>query len=644
MGYLALLFCPDEKTARTVTQVLNELEFSVEACTEPFAAVKKLMGQHFDALVVDCDNEQNATLLFKSARNSQSNQASLAVAVVEGQVGVAKAFRIGANLVLTKPINVEQAKGTLRVARGLLRKGDPAKATATSTAATKTPAQSSKAAIPSAAAKPSAPDAAPWAAMPRPSAPEPATKPATNPSAWPIVPATPAAASSASHAPSHHAPSHHAEDHHAQDDEDIIDISAEDPAPSFAPDAAPVAPFAPPVFKHAPMQATVQHPAQAAASPASHSSSGFGAGAASAPARARTTSDSSAGPATASKPSHDAEPLFDTAVELGQRTEVRSSTSTAPEPSFTFGGANAPQSSGGSKKVLLAVAATVLIATGLYAGWTHFRGTQSPSSVINPDAANPDVPKPAASKPAAPVQLATSPAPQPAKVQPTPSSSAPVSSASAPASSQPDTTTEMSDDSTPTDNHRPTHSPSAQKPSAGVSTPSLAKNSSSAASAGKAAFYSHPAAQPIVVKTGTALPGHAKPAAADAPAPSMIGLAPATSGGSLSNLVAGEPNAPQPVLQTVNVSQGVSQGLLIKKIPPSYPANALRMHVEGSVQLLATISKSGNISAVKVLSGDALLSRAAQEAVKQWKYKPYLLNGEPVEIQTQVTINFKLPR
>src|SRR5881394_3546157 len=129
MGYTALLFCPEEKTARTVTQVLSELEFSVESCIEPFAAVKKLMGQHFDAVVVDCDNEQNATLLFKSARNSTSNQASLAVAVVEGQAGVAKAFRIGANLVLTKPINIEQSKGTLRVARGLLRKSEPAKPT-----------------------------------------------------------------------------------------------------------------------------------------------------------------------------------------------------------------------------------------------------------------------------------------------------------------------------------------------------------------------------------------------------------------------------------------------------------------------------------------------------------------------------------
>src|ERR1700678_1461785 len=140
MGYQALLFCPDEKTARIVTQVLSELDFGVVPCSEPFGAVKKLMGERFDAVVVDCDNEQNATLLFKSARNAPNNQSALAVAVVEGQAGVAKAFRIGANLVLTKPINVEQAKGTLRVARGLLRKNDGGKSAAPAATTIATPA------------------------------------------------------------------------------------------------------------------------------------------------------------------------------------------------------------------------------------------------------------------------------------------------------------------------------------------------------------------------------------------------------------------------------------------------------------------------------------------------------------------------
>src|SRR5215472_17226433 len=198
MGYQALLFCPDDKTARTVTQVLNELEFNVEACSEPFAAVKKLMGGHFDAIVVDCDNEQNATLLFKSARNSSSNQTSLAVAVVEGQAGVAKAFRIGANLVLTKPINIEQAKGTLRVARGLLRKAEPAKpgtpAAAPASTAAAAPAKPAPAPLkPISAVKPTAPVATTPVVTPKPIQ-TPAPKPAATP-AWPAAAAASAAPS-----------------------------------------------------------------------------------------------------------------------------------------------------------------------------------------------------------------------------------------------------------------------------------------------------------------------------------------------------------------------------------------------------------------------------------------------------------------
>ena len=146
----------------------------------------------------------------------------------------------------------------------------------------------------------------------------------------------------------------------------------------------------------------------------------------------------------------------------------------------------------------------------------------------------------------------------------------------------------------------------------------------------------------LIVKGGkvpTAQPAPAPPD--DAPAPSLIGMgAPTTA--ALPNLGTSD-NAVKPKLQTLSVSQGVSQGLLYKKVAPSYPSTALRMHIEGAVQLMATISKEGDITHIKVLSGDAQLAKAASDAVKQWKYKPYLLNGEPVEIQTQVTVNFKLP-
>jgi periplasmic protein TonB len=147
----------------------------------------------------------------------------------------------------------------------------------------------------------------------------------------------------------------------------------------------------------------------------------------------------------------------------------------------------------------------------------------------------------------------------------------------------------------------------------------------------------------MVIKNGVSQAA-AKPAAvADAPAPSMAEIAPADNGGTLPNLMGDQSQVPAPVLQTLTVSQGVSRGLLFKKIAPVYPPTALRMHLEGAVELLATISKDGDISAVKILSGDPQLASAAADAVTQWKYKPYLLNGEPVEIQTQVTVNFKLP-
>ena len=70
---------------------------------------------------------------------------------------------------------------------------------------------------------------------------------------------------------------------------------------------------------------------------------------------------------------------------------------------------------------------------------------------------------------------------------------------------------------------------------------------------------------------------------------------------------------------------------------------ALQMRREGVVELLASIGKNGAITKVRVLAGDAALAKSAVDAVRQWKYRPYLLNGEPVEIETQITINFKMP-
>jgi protein TonB len=101
------------------------------------------------------------------------------------------------------------------------------------------------------------------------------------------------------------------------------------------------------------------------------------------------------------------------------------------------------------------------------------------------------------------------------------------------------------------------------------------------------------------------------------------------------------PNLPKPSLATLRISQGVSQGLLIKRVQPKYPPAALAAHVQGAVQIEATINQEGKVVDVKVLSGDSVLAHAAVEAVRQWRYKPYYLDGQPVEIQTQITVNFK---
>lgn len=92
----------------------------------------------------------------------------------------------------------------------------------------------------------------------------------------------------------------------------------------------------------------------------------------------------------------------------------------------------------------------------------------------------------------------------------------------------------------------------------------------------------------------------------------------------------------------IRVSQGVTEGLLIHKVQPVYPVLAREARIQGTVVLTALIAKDGTIQNLRVISGKPMLAPAAIDAVKQWRYKPYLLNGTPVEIETTVTVNFNL--
>jgi len=91
------------------------------------------------------------------------------------------------------------------------------------------------------------------------------------------------------------------------------------------------------------------------------------------------------------------------------------------------------------------------------------------------------------------------------------------------------------------------------------------------------------------------------------------------------------------------VSQGVSGGQLVHRVSPVYPAQARTQRLEGRVVLSALVMENGRVRDLKILDGHPLLAQSAMDAVKQWRYKPFLLDGKPIKRETTVTIDFKLP-
>src|SRR5215472_8174360 len=134
------------------------------------------------------------------------------------------------------------------------------------------------------------------------------------------------------------------------------------------------------------------------------------------------------------------------------------------------------------------------------------------------------------------------------------------------------------------------------------------------------------------------------------------GVAGGTPGGVLGGIIGSVPTAappppppPPPPVQKkdttpkrITIGGNVQQAKLVRQPKPVYPALAKQARTSGVVHLAAVISSNGTIQDLKLISGHPLLVQAAMEAVKQWVYQPTLLNGEPVEVQTQIDVNFTL--
>ena len=589
MGYQALLFCPDEKLARVVSQVFGELDFAVEAVQEPFAAVKKLMAQRYDAVVVDCENEANASLLFKSARNSSSNQSSLAIAVVEGQAGVAKAYRIGANLVLTKPINVEQAKGTLRVARGLLRKNADA-ATAASPARTAAPVLAGSSFQPPIRSTETMAPPPSHSDLPQFEAPLPAMKPLAFSAAIPAITGSANVEDESAIVPVPVAPA---------ETQTKITIAAEPAVEARQPASAGVATTNLAGNDAGKSEAIKNEAAKIAAADLApkNLSSAFtsapGSAAAPAPARELTA------PPAPAKAREKEFVQFEAANPSPTAASTFGSASATDAPSFAALGEEGSRGSGGSKKFLIAAVVVVALAA---LGWKlgKFATNLEPQHVSAPQSLGQPVPAPAPS-------------------------SAPVTASSTSAPGRASSTTQ-----TVTSKTAAATLPG--KPPAEAGNPPVIRIAATPEPEAK-----KPDSPPLRVKSN-AEAKHSDESAPQLPGPLAVASA---NDSNLNGLMSASPNLPTPALATLRISQGVSQGLLIKRVQPKYPQAALAAHTQGAVQIQASINKEGSVVNLKVLSGDLVLAHAALEAVRQWRYKPYYLDGQPVEIETQITINFK---
>ena len=100
----------------------------------------------------------------------------------------------------------------------------------------------------------------------------------------------------------------------------------------------------------------------------------------------------------------------------------------------------------------------------------------------------------------------------------------------------------------------------------------------------------------------------------------------------------------QPRVDRLIVSRGVTEGHLVRRVEPEYPPLARQGHIEGDVVLRAVIGRDGSIEDLTLVSGHPLLARAALEAVRHWRYQPFLLNGREIEVDTQVQVRFRLSR
>jgi TonB family protein len=579
----ALLLSPDDQAVSAITGVLEEMSVTCERPLDGVSAAQKLNSQSFDLVLVDCENLPAAKLIFDVCRRGKGGNNPVPIAIVDGRAGLPTAFRLGAELILTKPVAKDQARSTIRAAVGRVRKDVPANENV--------PAHPGNTAVPSSVRTEERAQAA-------------------------------AASTVASQL-----------------------TNFAEPTPSFAPTSIPVIASAVPLS--APTAAQDLMPEMhSAVDEIEATATGlqlkpqFGSLSLSKP-ESSSLSESASTPAVLPdlKPNLPLTPSDDPVLAELERTEreelelqtakLDESKLDGPRPSQAASDQPTaesrapasrprPKSQSKSRGPLLGLLTLVVAGAGFYASWTYQPGFR--------EFAQPQIDRVLDLAGVAHRSQSTPPAQLPSPTRP--------SAALAPA---PATTSTPAPGST---------ADSKQTPSLPLTVPGSAANSVTGSQAGSPA-------------TSAASKGQVQPAAAPATAPAP---APITSGAAAvaapaSKAGPGKPSdvrneaaattgsdAPLPgESSAIILSSKGAENRLAHSVPAKYPVEAGSAGAEGTVVLKAVIDENGKVAGVRLVEGNAALAAAAIEAVKQWRYRPYVREGKTQPFQTVVIIDFQRP-
>ena len=639
MALRCFVFTSDEGTAALIRQILSDLGVEVEPCSDAVVAAEKITNQNFQIVIIDWDKQPEATLLLTVARERKAAERPLTLAIVNDDKSVPGVLQAGANSVLRKPIVINQAKDTLTTARDLLRaKHDSPTGASQAAAAAASAASSSLPASPhdkdrtfrggeflvTASSNPGG-QFETESDHPVPSGPSSAIP------ADPVNNLEPMAASVAAKTPEPTSPTPAPPENQTRGLEWYLKTRV------AARPASPAPPEAPPQSRGNPELLGYDQTPSQVATPVKNSIE------TSIPAR---------------KPNPPALDLPKSTKKEEQRKEAElfaymdGESAQAGSPSrFHLG-----------KRAIVGafVLAAIAITAAPQAPWhpqlrtLWRRGQQTMRTWLNPQPVTPVQEAPAAhedfGRPGDEYKLPVAENIPDATTDP---SQIEVLPAVDPTAKKPNTdATNPAQTASPLDPANPGQAPTGQSPDVQPSQVAPAPAQPVAAPPVPVAV-----AQPPV--TTVSLPPHASPpvsvssAAASNPAPAAptqphYTSTPGNVPSSLRSQMAPagpEPSSSKPVeaalpsIEPVTVSEAAERALLLNQSVIAYPANAKGQ--QGTVVLQVLVGRDGTVQDAKFFQGSFLFARTAIDGVKQWKFKPYILNGRPVSIQTTLTMKFK---